>query len=340
MFADFERGQNVKLLSELCMELLSEQKETWYDLAQGYESLKDTMTREITCNGFSVHVQHNPGRIKSTLADVGEKSLNERPCFLCLNNLPKDQKGVLYHKEFLILCNPMPVFSGHFTIAHILHQPQAITEHAEAIFHLMSDFGRRWSILYNGPRCGASAPDHLHFQAIPSGKMPIEKEIMDEKRLLRIARIDGIQVSRAQGLGRELIVLEGDDPVGMAGIFKGIVAELKKVFNTDNEPMMNIIGSHNGETWSLMIFPRAKHRPDAFFREGDARVAVSPAVIEMGGVLVTPVERDFERLNASAVEDIFGEVSLKDEIVQSVVDIIAGLPHNSNSQSLPQLLHK
>ena len=135
MFAAFERGQNVKPLPELCMELLSEQKKTWRDLEQGYESLKDTRVREITCNGFSVHVQHNPGRIRSTLADVGEKSVNERPCFLCLNNLPEDQKGVLYHKEFLILCNPMPVFSGHFTIAHIIHQPQAITEHID---HLSS----------------------------------------------------------------------------------------------------------------------------------------------------------------------------------------------------------
>ena len=331
MFAAFERGQNVKPLPELCMELLSEQKETWLDLEQGYESLKDTMAREITCNGFSVHVQHNPGRIRSTLADVGDKSINERPCFLCLNNLPEDQKGVLYHEEFLILCNPMPVFSGHFTIAHLIHQPQAIAEHIDTFLHLMTDFGSNWSVLYNGPRCGASAPDHLHFQAIPSGNMPIEKEIMDEKGLLQIARIDGVRVSRAQGLGRELIILEGDDPEGMAGTFKRIVAELKKVFNTDNEPMMSIIGSHDGEKWRLMVFPRAKHRPDAFFREGDARVVVSPAVIEMGGVLVTPVERDFERLDASAVEDIFGEVSLKGEIVQNVIDTIAGPSCNSPS---------
>ena len=161
--------------------------------------------------------------------------------------------------------------------------------------------------------------------------MPIEKEITDEKRRIQIAHIDGVQVSRAQGLGRELIILEGDDPVGMAGTFKQIVAELKKGFNTDNEPMMSIIGSHDGEKWRLMVFPRAKHRPDAFFREGDARVAVSPAVIEMGGVLVTPVERDFERLDASAVEGIFGEVSLKGEIVQNVIDTIAESPHNSNS---------
>jgi hypothetical protein len=322
MFATFERGQNMKPLPEFCIELLSEQKKVWRDLEQGYESLKEIKVREITCNGFSVRVQHNPGRMRSTLADVEKNSINERPCFLCLNNLPEDQKGVLYHKQFLILCNPMPVFSGNFTIAHIVHQPQAITEHADIFLQLMSDFGSRWLVLYNGPRCGASAPDHLHFQAIPSGKMPIEKEIMDENNLLRIARIDGIQVSRAQGLGRELIVLEGDDPVGTAGTFKRIVAELQKISNADSEPMMSIAGFQDGNKWRLMVFPRAKHRPDAFFREGDARVAVSPAVIEMGGVLVTPVERDFERLDASAVEGIFREVSLKGEIVQSVVDAI------------------
>jgi hypothetical protein len=333
MFANFERGQNAKPLPELCMELLSEQKKTWRDLKQGYESLKNTRVREIICNGFSVRVQHNPGRIRSTLADVAEKNVNERPCFLCLNNLPEDQKGVLYHKEFFILCNPIPVFSGHFTIAHVTHQPQTITGHIGTFLQLMADFGSNWSVLYNGPRCGASAPDHLHFQVIPTGKMSIEEEVMDEKRLLRIARIDGVQVSRAQNLGREVIVLEGDDPVGMAGTFKKIVAELQNVSHADSEPMMSIACFHDRVKWRLMVFPRAKHRPDAFFREGDARVVISPAIIEMGGVLVTPVERDFERLDASAVEDVFGEVSLEGEIVQGVIDAVAGSRYNSNSRS-------
>jgi hypothetical protein len=333
MFAAFEKGQNAKPLPELCMELLSEQKKTWCDLKQGYESLKDIKVRKITCNGFSVRVQHNPGRIRSALADVAEKSVNARPCFLCLNNLPEDQKGVLYHKEFLILCNPMPVFSNHFTIARLIHQPQDITGHIHDFLELMTDFSSNWSVLYNGPRCGASAPDHLHFQVIPSGKMSIEEEVMDEKRLLRIARIDGVLVSRAQSLGREVIVLEGDDPKGMAGTFKRIVAELQKISHADSEPMMSIAGFHDRVKWRLMVFPRAKHRPDAFFREGDARVVVSPAIIEMGGVLVAPVERDFERLDASAVEDIFGEVSLKGEIVQGVIDTVAGSRHNSNSPS-------
>jgi hypothetical protein len=331
MFAAFERGQNVKPLPELCMELLSEQKEMWLDLEHGYKSLKDTMAREITCNGFSVHVQRNPGRIRSTLADVGDKSVNERPCFLCLNNLPEDQKGVLYREEFLVLCNPMPVFSGHLTIAHLIHQPQAITEHIDIFLGLTSDFGSNWSVLYNGPRCGASAPNHLHFQAIPSGNMPIEKEITDVKRCIQAVHVDGVLISRAQGFGREFIILGGVDPKDMAGIFKQIVAELKKVFNTYNEPMMSIIGSRDAKTLRLMIFPRTKHRPDAFFREGDARVVISPAVIEMGGVLVTPMEKDFERLDASAVEGIYGEVSLNGEIVQNIIDTIAAAPHKSVS---------
>jgi hypothetical protein len=329
MFASFEGVQNVKPLPELCMELLSEQKKMWLDLEQGCESLKDTMTREITCNGFSVHVQHNPGRIRSTLADAGDKSVNERPCFLCLNNLPEDQKGVLYHDKFLVLCNPMPVFSGHFTIAHLIHQPQDITEHIGTFLQIMTDLGSNWSVLHNGPRCGASAPDHLHFQAIPSGNMPIEKEVMNETNHIPIARIDDVLVSCAQGLGRELIILDGVSLKGIAGTFKRIVTEFKKVIDIDNEPMMNIIGSHNGKELRLMIFPRAKHRPGAFFREGNARVVISPAVIEMGGVLVTPMEKDFERLDASAVEDIFREVSMKGDVVQSILDAVVAAPHKS-----------
>jgi hypothetical protein len=157
--------------------------------------------------------------------------------------------------------------------------------------------------------------------------MSIEKEMRDGKERMQTVRVDGVLISRAQGIGRELIILEGNNPAGIAGIFKRIVVELKKVFNTDNEPMMSIIGSHDGKTSRLMVFPRAKHRPDAFFREGDTRVVVSPAVIEMGGVLVAPMEKDFEQLDASVIEGIFGEVSLKGEIVQNVVDAVVNSPH-------------
>ncbi|MBA4418069.1 MAG: DUF4922 domain-containing protein [Syntrophus sp. (in: bacteria)] len=310
IYAAFDGRQNKKPLHELCMELLSEQKNTWQDLQQGYESLEAVRVRDITCSGFFVRVQHNPGRIRSTMAEVGEKGINGRPCFLCLNNLPEGQKGILYQEEYLILCNPMPVFSGHLTIAHYDHQPQSMVANIDTFLQLMKDFGSSWTVLYNGPKCGASAPDHLHFQAIPSGNLPVEKEIFEGERVVLITEIDGVQVSRAEGLGREMLVLEGDEPKAMANTFKRIMAVLREFSNTDDEPMMNVAGFHNGKKWCIMVFPRAKHRPDAFFREGDGRVAVSPAVIEMGGVLVTPMEKDFEHLDATIVEGIFGEVSL------------------------------
>ncbi len=137
----FDGVQPGKSLAGLCLKLLADQKETWPVLREGYEALRQVRERSIPCSGFSVLLQHNPGRIMSTLAAVGEQDTNERPCFLCLHHLPEGQKGVLYRDEYLILCNPMPVFSAHFTIAHIDHRPQSISGHVDTFLRLMADFG-------------------------------------------------------------------------------------------------------------------------------------------------------------------------------------------------------
>ncbi len=307
-------------LPGLCLELLSEQKKAWSELREGCESLKDIMERNLRCNGFSVRLQYNPGRIKSSMADVGKKDQKDQGCFLCLDHLPEGQKGILYRNEYLILCNPMPVFSSHFTVSHLDHRIQAIAEHIDTLLRLMADFGSGWTVLYNGPKCGASAPDHLHFQAVPSGQMVIEKEIQAEKRLSLIKQVDGVLLYRARDLGREVIILEGDDPMAVGGAFKGFLNGLKKVLPLNEEPMMNIAGFHEEKKWRLVIFPRRKHRPDAFFREGDARVVVSPGVIDMGGILITPVEKDFERLDGASVEGIYEEVSLEGKTVERAID--------------------
>ena len=319
IYATYDAREGSKSLSGLCLELISEQKKAWLELREGYESLKSVRTREMPCDGFSVRIQHNPGRIRSTMADVAEKAINGRPCFLCLNKLPEAQKGILYRNTYLILCNPAPVFPFHLTISRLNHHPQTITEHIDIILRLAGDFGDRWTILYNGPKCGASAPDHLHFQAIPYGQMPIEKECLEEKHLTSIAMVNGVSILRAKGFGREIIIIEGDDPAYIGSVFRGILAAMKKDLHTDEEPMVNIAVFHKEERWRLLVFPRAKHRPDTFFKEGKDRVVVSPAVIEMGGVIVTPVEKDFEGLYASDVEGIYREVSLKAGIVDSIL---------------------
>jgi ribosomal protein S18 acetylase RimI-like enzyme len=312
----FDAGEN---LPELCLELLSRQKKAWPNLGEGYESLKDVRERDLPCKGFSVRLQYNPRRIKSSLADVSGKNVNERRCFLCLNQLPEAQKGILYRNDYLILCNPMPVFSSHFTVSHLDHRVQVIAEHIDTFLQLMADFGSGWTVLYNGPRCGASAPDHLHFQAVPSGQMPIEKEIREGKKLTLMKQVDNVLLYCLRDLGREVIILEGNEPMAVGIAFKGFLNVLKKALLIDEEPMMNIAGFYEERRWCLVIFPRRKHRPDAFFREGDARVVVSPGVIDMGGLLITPIEKDFDRLDAAAVEGIYGEVSLDGETVETAI---------------------
>jgi len=280
-YSTFEGEERGKRLPDLCLELLSEQKKTWPDLRRGSESLRDIRERDVLCRGFSVRLQHNPERIKNTLADIAQTNANERRCFLCLDHLPKSQKGVLYRSEYLILCNPRPIFPAHFTVSHLKHRPQAISEEIHTLLRLLAEFGSGWTVFYNGPKCGASAPDHLHFQAAPSGQMLIEREICEEKRLTP-SWISGVLLYRQRDLGREVVVMEGDDPIAVERVFEGLLDALRGVLFLDEEPMINVAGFHEGEKWRLVIFPRRKHRPDAFFREGDARVAVSPGLIDMG----------------------------------------------------------
>jgi len=325
IFAAYHGGERLKSLPELCFELLSEQKKEWSGLREGYALHKSVRKRDVPCRGFSVRLQYNPGRVKSSLAVVAGKNQMDRPCFLCLDHLPEGQKGISYQDDYLILCNPMPVFSPHFTISHLDHRLQTIDEHMGTFLQLMADFGSGWTVLYNGPKCGASAPDHLHFQAAPMGQMPIEKEIQGEKRHTLIKRPDRVLLYRIKDVGREVIILQGDDPMAVEDGLKNFLKALKKVNSIDGEPMVNIAGFYEegkGKEgkWHLVIFPRRKHRPDTFFREGDDRIVISPGVIDMGGVLITPVEKDFERLDAATIEAIYTEVTMDEKIVGRALD--------------------
>jgi hypothetical protein len=321
-YSVFNGGKGRKSLAELCVELLSYQKRSWPVCEQGYEFLREMMVRDISCSQFSVRIQHNSGRVKSTLADVRKKAVNDRPCFLCPNHLPEKQKGILYRNEYLILCNPMPVFPHHFTVSHVDHRPQAVAGNVGTLLQLSADFGQGWTILYNGPRCGASAPDHLHFQVVAAGEMPVEKEIHGNDGSLSAARLNGVLVRCAKNLGREIVILEADNMAALADAFDNLLKTLGEVLLIDEEPMINAAAFRRDDNWRLLVFPRRKHRPEAFFRSGDDRVTVSPAVIEMGGVLVTPLQRDFERLDEDAVKGIYREVSLEKEIVQKVIDTL------------------
>jgi hypothetical protein len=244
--SSFDGGESSISLAAHCLDLLSQQRESWQKLKDAYEALKTVRTRSVLLHGFSVLLYFNPGRMTSATAAVGQKDVKDRPCFLCLNNLPSEQRWILYRNKYRILCNPMPAFPSHFTVAHVEHLPQAIAENFDVFLKLMTDLGNGWLTLYNGPRCGASAPDHLHFQAIPAGRMPVEQEIREAARLSLVAQIEGVFIYRVNDMGREIIVLVGDNRVSMAYAFTRVFTALKKVITTEDEPMVNIAGFHDG----------------------------------------------------------------------------------------------
>jgi len=310
-------------LSELAVALLAEQKTAWPKLAEGYAALDGVQVRELHCHGYSVRLQWNPGRIVSSGARVDEESIRCRKCFLCLENLPVAQEGILWHEEFLVLCNPAPIFQQHYTISHVRHQPQRIEGHVDTLLKLARDFAPRFTVFYNGPKCGASAPDHLHFQACPAGAIPIEMEAANERRREPVRKLGGVSLLTLRELGRAAMVLEGTSQEALHEAVQRCLATMKKVLlSLDEEPMINILCSYGIDAWRMILFPRKKHRPDIYFLEEEKRVLISPASVDMGGLIITPRQQDFENLDAGTIERIFDEVAIDHRDVEEIVALM------------------
>ncbi len=316
VYSEYPNPSN-ESLSKLSHELYINQQQHWHMLADGVSALKNVQTRVVDCGTFSVRLQYNPKRIVSTGAKVDSASIKERKCFLCVGNLPDEQQGVLFREKFLVLCNPMPIFQEHFTISHIDHIPQSIEEQILFFLALAKEFSPEYSVFYNGPKCGASAPDHMHFQASPAGLIPAEREVVERKIAAR--NIGGVSLSTVKDYGRSVIVLEGSNEQEMELTFLRVTRAIRIVINTNEEPMMNVISSFSDGMWRLIVFIRSKHRPAVFFKEGNDKVLISPASVDIGGLVVTPMEKDFHSVDADMIRNIYQEVSVSNEIVQTII---------------------
>jgi len=300
------------------LQLYTEQQKRWPMLAEGVAALQNVQMRSVECGTFSVRMQYNPKRIVSTGAKVDAASIKERKCFLCVGNLPEQQQGVLYREKFLVLCNPMPIFREHFTISHVDHIPQSIEEQILTFLRLAKDLAPEYSVFYNGPKCGASAPDHLHFQASPAGMIPVERELLEHRK--QVAAIGEVTVSTLERYGRSVIVLEGSNEQEMELSFLRLASVMRRVLKTEEEPMMNVIGSYAGGMWRITVFVRRKHRPEVFSKEGDEKVMISPAAVDIGGLIVTPMEKDFLSADASLITSIFQEVSVSETTIATILE--------------------
>jgi hypothetical protein len=320
IFSHYNSTSQNSSLPGLCSDLFAQQISAWKYLAAGYASLESVSVREIICSGFTVQLQYNPRRIVSTGADIDPGIISNRPCFLCPENLPDEQQGILYGDAFLILCNPIPIFAKHFTISCMYHTPQDFESFLIAMLDLARDFSPGYTVFYNGPACGASAPDHLHFQASPRRAIPVEWDDVDGRRRKRFYYKNHVAGFTLMNYGRAVMIIESTDKTQLSAFIKTMMKEWKKLLLLSKEPMMNILCSYQENIWRLAVFPRRKHRPEIYFKEGDDRVLISPAAVDMGGLIITPVEKDFLKIDAKLVENIFDEVSEKQEVVDTILE--------------------
>jgi len=285
-------------LAQRARQLLQEQKSEWELLARGYQSLASVRVRNFEFDGFCVKLQFNPGRIASSVAKVDEKSIRQRKCFLCPANLPREQRGIDCGEGYTLLCNPFPIFPEHFTIPHRDHRPQRILESFGSMLRLARELADGFVVFYNGPRSGASAPDHLHLQAGSKGFMPIDGEahLVGSERYLRRG-----------------FVLESDDAGLLSEQFGRLYRVMESVAGDADEPMLNVLAYYDvprAGSWRVIVLPRGKHRPSFFFAEGDAKLVLSPGTVDMGGMVISVVERDFERITEPVLREMFAEVTI------------------------------
>jgi len=290
-------------------ELYDNQLASWPLAAENYRKLQKTLKRTLSFGNFSIDVQHNPGRVRSTCAKTDEKEIKERPCFLCVENLPDEQKGFLMLDKYLVLVNPYPIFDRHLTISDINHTPQIIHQRIADMLKL-SEKLNSYTLFYNGPECGASAPNHFHFQAVLKHKLPVDREceqlLNHNSRQLKQDKKGSVYM--VDSILRECIIFESENIEGIVENFNEI---LTKCFKNDNgkEPMINVLANARCGVFRLFLFPRVARRPSFFYKSGADKILVSPASVEMGGTMITPRKEDFEKITKQDVIRIFEEVS-------------------------------
>lgn len=293
--------------------LFDEQLVEWAMAADNYRALNQILTKDFNIDGQRFRLQCNPKRLVSSAANTSAAAIQERPCFLCAGNRPMEQKGVDF-EDFTILVNPFPVFPKHFTIANG-HEPQRIHGRFGAFLRLAKTMDDA-VVFYNGPKCGASAPDHLHFQAGNKGVMPIETDVdaFREKACLVWGK-EGVELLELKDVLRGGWLLTGSDEQTLTAVFDRLLETMK----TDvEEPMMNVLGWFTDGCWQCIIFPRKAHRPSCYFKEGAEKMLISPASVEMGGLVVAARLEDFERMTEEDLRRIFTEVSMSEDAVTAL----------------------
>ena len=292
------------------------QLEVWTDARHRFRDLKHVETRQFS---DQLKLQWNPARIVSTGAKIDKKTLGERPCFLCDKNRPKEQMSKQIDEKFHLLVNPFPILPVHFTIPARKHQPQLIYKNYGEMHRFIS-LHSDLMVFYNGPKCGASAPDHLHFQAGTNGILPLQTNWQRLSRNLTdiISLNDEEKISVVRDFIVPSFVIISKSAESDEALFRRLYKAMPQR-GDETEPMMNIISWRKGEEFISVVIPREKHRPEAYFAEGDAQFVVSPGALDMSGLIITPREEDFRKLTEEKALSLLQECGVSEEKMNAII---------------------
>ena len=292
------------------------QLEVWTDARHRFRDLKHVETRQFS---DQLKLQWNPARIVSTGAKIDKKTLGERPCFLCDKNRPKEQMSKQIDEKFHLLVNPFPILPVHFTIPARKHQPQLIYKNYGEMHRFIS-LHSDLMVFYNGPKCGASAPDHLHFQAGTNGILPLQNNWQRLSRNLTdiISLNDEEKISVVRDFIVPAFVIISKSAESDEALFRRLYKAMPQR-GDETEPMMNIISWRKGEEFISVVIPREKHRPEAYFAEGDAQFVVSPGALDMSGLIITPREEDFRKLTEEKALSLLQECGVSEEKMNAII---------------------
>ncbi len=298
-------------------ELLSRQKKRWKLVADQYAALENVRIRTFPEEGREVVLQFNPGRIRSSAAKIDAASLQARPCFFC--HRPDEQEAIAYNADFNILVNPYPIFSRHFTIPLCRHERQQIAPYFGDFFDLAFRLDG-YALFYNGPKCGASAPDHMHFQAAEADAFPLIPYVNHIKKEMLLKYSDAQLSSPVQAVPPVLLLISENRQEAVS-LFNRLYCCMEQK-SDEYEPMMNLLAWREGDRVITAVFPRRALRPSCYYAEGEANLLISPATVEMAGWVIVPREQDFERVTYADLKKVWQEVGISEEQKDRLIRIL------------------
>lgn len=305
------------------------QLDTWDEIRQRYEALKHVGLKQLGHR----QLQYNPARMVSTGAQIDRQTIAQRACFLCEKNRPEEQLTIDLGDDFELMVNPFPVLPMHFTIVRKTHVPQTILENYTEIHRLLELFPELF-VFYNGPMSGASAPDHMHFQAGIGQELPLKTVLrkLEKELQVLIKQENGSSLSMFNTVSFNAFVIKSKAQETEMALFKQLYAAMP-VREGEKEPRMNIVAWRDGSEDVIVVLPRDNHRPACYFEEGDRRMVISPGALDMAGLIITPREEDFNRMSEDKLISILKEVSIKEKDMENIKEKLTTV---NNSQQLSE----